>query len=101
MFDLIKKAMLTGVGLAVMSKDKAEALARELAETAKLSSDKGQEFVDEVVGKSEKMKKELEQNVQRVVNETLKRTDLPTRDDLAQLRARIEELERTLASHTH
>lgn len=101
MFDLIKKAMLTGVGLAMMSKEKAEALARELADTAKLSSDKGQEFVDEVVGKSEKMKKELEQNVQRVVNETLKHTDLPTRDDIAQLRARIEELERSLASHTH
>ena len=101
MFDLIKKAMLTGVGLAVMSKEKAEALARELAETAKLSSEKGQEFVDEVVGKSEKMKKDLEDRVQRIVNDTLQRTDLPTRDDIAQLRARVEELERTLASHTH
>jgi polyhydroxyalkanoate synthesis regulator phasin len=101
MFDLIKKTMLTGVGLAVMSKEKAEALAREIADAAKLSSEKGQEFVDEVVGKSEKMRQELEETVQRVVNESLKRVDLPTRDDIAQLRARIEELERTLASHSH
>lgn len=99
MFDLIKKTMLTGVGLAVMSKEKAEAMAREIAEAAKLSSEKGQEFVDEVVGKSEKMRKELEETVQRVVNDTLKRTDLPTRDDLAQLQARINELERNLAGH--
>ena len=98
MFDLIKKTILTGVGLAVMTKERAEEMAREIAETAKLSTDKGQEFVDEVVGKSEKMRKELEETVQRVVNETLKHTDLPSRDDLAQLRARVEEIERTLAS---
>ena len=101
MFDLIKKTMLTGVGLAVMSKEKAEAMAREIADTAKLSADKGQEFVDEVVGKSEKMRKELEETVQRVVHDTVKRADLPTRDDIAQLRARIEDLERSIASHTH
>ncbi len=101
MFDLIKKTLLTGVGLAVLSKEKAEEMAREVADAAKLSSDKGQEFVDEVVGRSEKMRKELEETVQRVVNDSLKRIDLPSRDDIAQLRARIEELERTLASHKH
>ena len=98
MFDLIKKTLLTGVGLAVMSKERAEAMARDIAEAAKLSTEKGQEFVDEVVGRSEKMRKELEETVQRIVNESLKRTDLPTRDDLAQLRARIDKLERTVAS---
>jgi polyhydroxyalkanoate synthesis regulator phasin len=101
MFDLIKKTMLMGVGLAVMSKERAEAMAREIAETAKLSSEKGKEFVDEVVGKSEKMRQELEETVQRVVNENLKRTNLPTRDDLAQLEAKIDELEQKVAAHTH
>ena len=101
MFDLIKKTLLTGVGLAVMSRDKAEEMAREIAKAAQLSTEKGQEFVDEVVGKSEKMRKDLEETVQRVVNEQLKRTDLPTRDEVAQLRARLEDLERTLASHKH
>jgi polyhydroxyalkanoate synthesis regulator phasin len=101
MFDLIRKTLLTGVGLAVLSKEKAEEMAREIADAAKLSSEKGQEFVDEVVGRSEKMRKELEETVQRAVNDSLKRTNLPTRDDIAELRARIEELERTLASHKH
>jgi len=96
MFDLIKKTMFTGLGLAVMTKERAEEMAREIAEAAKLSTDKGQEFVDEVVGKSEKMRQELEETVQRVVNDNLKRTDLVTRDDIAQLRARLEELERKL-----
>ena len=72
MFELIKKTLLAGVGLAVMSKERAESLAREIAETAKLSSEKGQEFVNEVVGRSEKLRKELEQTIERVVSETLK-----------------------------
>ncbi len=101
MFDLIKKTMLMGVGMAVMSKERAEAMAREIADTAKLSSEKGQEFVDEVVGKSEKMRQELEETVQRVVNENLKRTNLPTRDDIARLEAKIDELDQKVASHSH
>ncbi len=36
MFDLIKKTLLTGVGLAAMAKDKIEELAKELAEKGKL-----------------------------------------------------------------
>jgi polyhydroxyalkanoate synthesis regulator phasin len=101
MFDLIKKTMLMGVGLAVMSKEKAEAMAREIAENAKLSGEKGQEFVDEVVGKSEKMRKDLEETVQRVVNENLQRTNLVTRDDIAELQAKLDELDKKVASHTH
>ncbi len=37
MFDLIKKTLLTGVGLAVMTKDKVEELGKEFASQAKLS----------------------------------------------------------------
>ena len=37
MFDLIKKTILTGVGLAAMTKDKIEELSRELSEKGELS----------------------------------------------------------------
>lgn len=101
MFDLIKKTMLMGVGLAVMSKEKAEALAKEIAESAQLSSEKGQEFVKEVLGKSEKAKKDLEETVQKFVNEGLKRMNLPSREDFAALNARIESLENKIENHSH
>ncbi len=93
MFDLIKKAMLTGVGLAVTSKEKVEEMAREMAESAKLSSEKGQEFVDEVVGRSEKVRAELEDMVQTAVKEALKKADLPSREDIAGLQKRLEQIE--------
>jgi len=47
MFDLIKKTMLTGVGLAGLTKDKIEKLAKELAKKGKLSEKEGKKLVDD------------------------------------------------------
>ncbi len=100
MTELIKKALLAGVGLAAMSKDKVEELAKEIAHTAQMSGDKGKEFVDEMVARSSKTRKDLENTVQRFVTDQLKRLNLPTRDDIGALQSRIEELERSLADKT-
>ncbi len=97
MVDVIRKALLTGVGLAVLTKEKAEEVAREFARTAELSGDKGKEFVDEVVSRSEKARKDLEATIERYVAEALHRMNIPTRHDVAQLSDRIAELERMLA----
>ncbi len=98
MIDVIKKTMLLGVGLAAMTKDKVEEYARDLADNAKLSSEKGKEFVEEVVHRAEKAREELECAVSRAVNDQIKKTDLLTRDDIAKLAERIEQLEQKLAS---
>lgn len=53
MFDLIKKTLLTGVGLAVMTKDKVEELGKDLASQAKMSEHEGKEFVDHLLKQSD------------------------------------------------
>lgn len=93
MIDLLKKTLLAGVGVTLMTKDKVEEMAREIAEAAQLSTDKGQEFVNEAVARAQKGRQDLEATVQRVVQDTLKAAHLPTRDDLSALAARIEQLE--------
>lgn len=98
MTDLIKKTLLMGVGLAALTKDKVEELAREVAHNAKLSSDKGQEFVDTVVDRAERARADLEARVQRLVQENLKKAHVPTHDDLAALQTRVEQLELRLAA---
>ena len=96
MIDLIKKTLLAGVGMTLMTADKVEQVAREIANAAQLSADKGQEFVDEAVARAKKGRQELEATVQRVVRQALEKANLPTRDDVAQLAARIEKLEQRL-----
>ncbi len=53
MIDLIKKALYTGVGLAVLTKEKAEELVHELTKQAKLSEQEGKELFDGLLKQSE------------------------------------------------
>ena len=48
--------------------------------------------------RSEKARGELEETVQRLVNDQIEKTKLCTHDDIAKLNARIEQLEQKLAS---
>jgi polyhydroxyalkanoate synthesis regulator phasin len=98
MIDLVKKTFLAGIGAAAMTMDRVEQMAREIANSAQLSSEKGQAFVDEAVARAQKARSDLQATVQRMVNDALARTNVATRDDVAQLVARIEKLERELAA---
>ena len=97
MIEALKKTLLAGVGLTLMTKDKVEEVAQEIAKAANLSADKGQAFVDEAVARAKKGRAELDATIQRTVQDTLKKTNLATRDDVAALTARLEKLEQALA----
>lgn len=99
MIDLIKKTMLTGVGLAVMTKDKVEELGRDLVEQAKLSENEGREFVDNLMKQSETARDEFETRVDSLVKKAVDRLNLAHKDEVAQLHARIETLESEVRSH--
>ena len=53
MVNLIKKAFYTGLGLAVLTKEKAEELVKEIAQQAKLSEHEGKELVDSLMKQSD------------------------------------------------
>jgi polyhydroxyalkanoate synthesis regulator phasin len=96
MFDLIKKTMLTGVGLAGLTKNKVEKLAKELAKKGKLSEKEGERLVDDLLKKSEKARKDLEAQTERVVKNTMKKMNVATREDVLKLTKRIKKLEGAL-----
>ena len=99
MLEIIKKTLLTGLGLASMSKDKVECLAKDLAEFGKLSEKEGKEFMDEILLKSEAAQKDLEKQVEKTLNNTLQKMNLSTIDDLEKLKTRIAQLEKKLETN--
>lgn len=99
MLDLLKKTLLTGMGLGLLTLDRVEEMAREVAKTANLSAEKGQELVDEAVARARQSREDLETRIKKVVRDTLKETGVATREEVAQLAARVELLERS--QHTH
>ena len=92
MFELIKKTMLTGVGLAAMTRDKVEELAKELTEKGEMTEKEGKELVNELVKKSEKARKDLEKRVEDTVHKVLEKMDVATKKDLAKLEKKIKSL---------
>ena len=100
MFEIIKKTLLTGVGLAVMTKDKVEELGKELASQAKLSENEGKEFVDHLIKQSETARKDFESRVNSAVQKAVSNLNLASKEEVAKLSSRVEELTARLQSGT-
>jgi len=93
MKDLVKNVLYAGIGAAFLTKDKIEELRNDLVEKGKLSREEGKQFVDDLIKKSERAKDELELWINKRVEEKIDQLDLATKDDIADLRRKIEELQ--------
>lgn len=93
MKDLLKNVVYAGIGAAFLTRDKIEELKGDLIEKGKLTREEGKQFVDDLIKKSEKAKDELELWINRRVEEQVKQLDLATKDDVADLQRKIEELQ--------
>jgi polyhydroxyalkanoate synthesis regulator phasin len=92
MVDLIKKAMYTGLGLAVLTKEKAEELVKEIAQQAKLSEHEGKELMDSLMKQSDAARQDFQGKVDEAVMSVVNRLHLATREEVESLRAKVEEL---------
>lgn len=93
MLELIKKTLLTGVGLAVVTKEKIEELSNDLVKKGQLSEQEGRQFIDDLLKKSEQAQKDLETRIENSVHSVVDKLNLVTKDDVAALEAKIEALE--------
>lgn len=93
MIDLVKKTMLAGVGLAVVTKDKVLESLDELVEKGKLTKEEAAEMSDKIVeeGKAETEKAKVEAS--KLFNAMLQRANVVTKDQYDALAARVTELE--------
>lgn len=68
MFDVLKQAVYTGIGLASLTKDKAEQLAQEVARRAKLTEQESNEFQSDLVARAEQARKDLLEEIDQRIN---------------------------------
>ena len=92
MIDLIKKALYTGVGMAVLTKEKAEELVKELSQQAKLSEQEGKELFDGLLKQSEQARSDFQAKVDDAVLSVVKRLNLASKDEVDSLRTKVDEL---------
>lgn len=97
MLNIIKKSLLTGIGLALIAKDEVEELAKELAKKGQMSETEGLKFLDDLQKRYDETQKKLEEKVEKAVREFMKRADVVTGDELKGLKKEIRDLKKTIS----
>jgi poly(hydroxyalkanoate) granule-associated protein len=95
MFDILRKTMLFGAGLASMTREKMEKFVDEMVRKGELSEKEGRDLLDDLIDRSKKARQDFEEGVGKAVAKALKKLNIPHRSDIDELRARIEELEKS------
>lgn len=94
--DIAKKALLTGIGLALTAKDEAEDLTKELEKKLNLNEEEGKKFLKDIQNRYEDTQNKLEERVEKAVKKFLKKADIVTTDELKALKKEIRDLKETI-----
>jgi len=97
MLNIIKKSMLTGIGLALIAKDEVEDLAKELVNKGKMSENEGTKFLEDLQKRYDETQTKLEEKVQKAVKDFMKKADVVTGDELKGLKKEIRELKKAIS----
>ena len=87
---------MTGIGLALQTKDELEALAKEYVTRGELSENDGRKFVDDLMQRYDEAKEKLEEKIEILVKSILDKADIVTKSELEALKNEIAELKARL-----
>jgi|GEM_PF-5491252 len=95
MDDLLRKALLFGVGVTAITKEKAEKLVKELRKKEKLDPEEGKRMVRELMKVSEKKAREFAGTIETGVAEVL--AEAAGKSDLGKLERKLKQKGKALA----
>ena len=98
MKEILKSILYTGIGAAFLTKEKIEEIQKDLSEKGKLSQEECKQFMEELRLKSEKAREQLDLWVNKRVEERVHQLNLVTKDEIADLQRKIDELHAIVAS---
>ena len=92
MIEQLKKALTTGVGLALKTWTEVEAAGKEMIKKAQLSEKDASQFLKSLKESYEKTQKKMEGQANRLVKDLLKKADIATSDEVKSLKREIQGL---------
>ncbi len=90
------KLLLAGLGLAALTKEKAEALVNELVSKGEITKGEASSFLSDLMKKGEKTKKELRDLVRKETSNIFKEINVASQKDIEALKKKISQLETKL-----
>lgn len=86
--EIIHKALMVGIGIP----EKINELVDELVTKGELSESQGAKIVKECSEKVTKSGEDISKGIADMVNKTLEKMNIPTRDEVEELRAKVKSL---------
>ncbi len=77
MLDLLKKTIFIGAGLASMTAEKIEEAVAEIVKKGELSEKQGRELVKDLLDKSSKARKDLNERIENTIQDALQKLKIP------------------------
>jgi len=96
MIEQLKKALTTGVGLALKTWAEVEAAGKEMIKKAQLSEKDAGQLLKNLKESYEKTQEKMEGQVNRLVKDVIKKADIATNDDVKALRREVQDLRKEL-----
>ncbi len=89
MMDLARAVFLAGIGAVALTRDETRAMMDKLVERGMLAESEARKIVDSVTERGKEQGEQAQELVERQIEITLNRMNIPTHDDLAALNAKI------------
>jgi polyhydroxyalkanoate synthesis regulator phasin len=97
MLDLLKKGMLAGLGIAVLTREKIRESTRMLVEEGKISSDEADKLAEDLVKSGEREWSEISSKMQSSFKKISGNLEMVRQKDFADLKTRVEIIEERLS----
>ena len=96
MFEIFKKSLFAGLGLAVVTKTKLESVLENLVEEGKMSRDEAEKMGKELLDSGEKQWTDFETRLQETVKGFIGNMDICKASDLKKLEKKIKAINKRL-----
>ena len=95
--DIIRRAVLLGLGVISLTKEKAEEVVDDLVKRGEVASGERFKAVDTLLKEVDKQEKELEQKIAGTVQKIVADMGLPTKKDLEEIAKTLKSIESKLS----
>ena len=96
MFEIFKKSLFAGLGLAVVTKTKLESVLEKLVDEGKMSRDEAEKMGQELLESGEKQWIDFETRLQETIKGFLKNMDICKTTDLKKLEKKVRAIDMRL-----
>lgn len=96
MEDTIKKIISVSLGMAIIGINKTKEIIDDLIRKGKMSEEEGNKLINDLKEEGEKSRQKAETEIKNLINNALKKMDVPTKEDFNRLEKRVKALEQKI-----